>query len=41
MCQVGKDVGAQRFLASLDTDPEVGKAIDCTSYYENESEEFK
>ena len=39
--QVGKDTGAQAFLASLDVDPVVGRQIDCTSYYENESEEFK
>jgi len=38
---VGKDTGAQAFLGALDTDPQVGKQIDCTSYYENESEEFK
>lgn len=31
--QVGKDQGAQRFLATLDKDPEVGKNIDATSYY--------
>lgn len=31
--QVGKDQGAQRFLATLDKDPEVGKIIDATSYY--------
>lgn len=28
--QVGKDTGAQAFLASLDTDPIIGKQIDCT-----------
>lgn len=39
--QVGKDTGAQAFLGALDTDPQVGRQIDCTSYYENESEEFK
>lgn len=39
--QVGKDTSAQAFLAALDTDSMVGKQIDCTSYYENESEEFR
>lgn len=38
--QVGKDQGAQRFLATLDKDPEVGKMIDATSYYELEQEEY-
>lgn len=38
--QVGKDMGAQRFLATLDKDPEVGKNIDATSYYEMEQEEY-
>ena len=28
--QVGKDQGAQRFLATLDKDPQVGKMIDAT-----------
>lgn len=39
--QVGKDVGAQKFLAQLDNDPEVGRNIDATSYYELEAEEYK
>jgi len=29
--QVGKDEGARQFLAKLDSDPEVGKLVDCTS----------
>ena len=29
--QVGKDEGARRFLAQLDSDPGVGKLVDCTS----------
>jgi hypothetical protein len=39
--QVGKDTGAQAFLAALDTDPQVGRSIDCTSYYEQEQLEFQ
>jgi len=39
-CQVGKDQRAQAFLARLDTDPQVGGSIDCTSYYEMESAEY-
>jgi len=40
IAQVGKDARAQKFLASLDTDPTVGKMIDCTSGYELEQEEY-
>ena len=29
--QVGKDEGARQFLAQLDSDPGVGKLVDCTS----------
>ena len=39
--QVGKDTSAQAFLAQLDNDPEVGRNIDATSYYELEAEEYK
>ena len=39
--QVGKDTKAQAFLGRLDTDPEIGKMIDATSYYELEAEEYK
>ena len=39
--QVGKDQSAQAFLGQLDKDPEVGKMIDATSYYELEAEEYK
>ncbi|KAK9856117.1 hypothetical protein WJX84_000316 [Apatococcus fuscideae] len=38
---VGKDTAAQAYLAQLDNDPEVGRNIDATSYYELEAEEFK
>ncbi|KAI8820227.1 uncharacterized protein EV422DRAFT_597261, partial [Fimicolochytrium jonesii] len=38
--QVGKDAGAQKFLAALDNDPVVGKMIDCTSYFELEQQEM-
>ncbi|DBA80737.1 hypothetical protein WJX77_006553 [Trebouxia sp. C0004] len=38
--QVGKDTKAQAFLGRLDTDPEIGKMIDATSYYELEAEEY-
>jgi hypothetical protein len=34
---VGKDQRAQAFLGQLDSHPEVGASIDCTSYYELES----
>eukprot|EP00208_Stichococcus_sp_RCC1054_P008332 CAMPEP_0206152440 /NCGR_PEP_ID=MMETSP1473-20131121/39327_1 /ASSEMBLY_ACC=CAM_ASM_001109 /TAXON_ID=1461547 /ORGANISM="Stichococcus sp, Strain RCC1054" /LENGTH=348 /DNA_ID=CAMNT_0053549999 /DNA_START=127 /DNA_END=1173 /DNA_ORIENTATION=- len=37
--QVGKDVGAQKFLATLDNDKDVGGMVDCTSYYELEQAE--
>ncbi|KAI8907610.1 hypothetical protein DFJ77DRAFT_434428 [Powellomyces hirtus] len=39
--QVGKDTGAQKFLADLDHDPVIGKLIDCTSYYELEQMEMQ
>ena len=38
--QVGKDAAATRFLSALDTDPVIGSMIDCTSYYEQEQEEY-
>jgi uncharacterized protein YegL len=38
--QVGKDQGSVRFLEQLDSDPVVGKMIDCTSYIELEQEQF-
>lgn len=38
--QVGKDQAAQEFLSKLDNDPEVGKMIDATSYYELEADEY-
>ncbi|KAF2666724.1 hypothetical protein BT63DRAFT_376145, partial [Microthyrium microscopicum] len=39
--QVGNDQKAREFLAKLDEDPVVGNMIDCTSNYENESEELR
>lgn len=38
--QVGKDPAATRFLSALDVDPVIGGMIDCTSYYEQEQEEY-
>jgi len=38
--QVGNDQKAREFLSKLDEDPAVGQIIDCTSNYENESEEM-
>mmetsp|Transcript_11888 Transcript_11888/g.35570 ORF Transcript_11888/g.35570 Transcript_11888/m.35570 type:complete len:444 (+) Transcript_11888:82-1413(+) len=37
--QVGTDMGAQRFLATLDNDPDVGRMVDCTSHFELEQAE--
>jgi len=39
--QVGNDQKAREFLAKLDEDPVVGNMVDCTSNYENESEEMR
>lgn len=38
--QVGNDLYARKFLAKLDTDPEVGGMVDCTGNYEVESDEM-
>lgn len=38
--QVGNDQKATEFLAKLDNDPMVGRMVDCTSNYENESAEM-
>ena len=38
--QVGRDARAQAFLGRLDRDPSVGDIIDCTSYFEQEAEEY-
>ncbi|KXT14437.1 hypothetical protein AC579_8370 [Pseudocercospora musae] len=38
--QVGNDQKATEFLAKLDNDPIVGREVDCTSNYENESAEM-
>jgi len=39
--QVGNDLKAREFLGKLDEDPVVGKLVDCTSNYENESDEMR
>jgi uncharacterized protein YegL len=39
--QVGNDLKAREFLNKLDEDPVVGPMIDCTSNFENESDEMK
>ena len=38
--QVGNDKNAQEYLSKLDNDPEIGHLIDCTSNYEQESEQM-
>ncbi|OQO14696.1 hypothetical protein B0A48_00077 [Cryoendolithus antarcticus] len=38
--QVGNDEKATQYLAKLDNDPQVGRMVDCTSNYENESAEM-
>ncbi|KAL8857552.1 MAG: hypothetical protein Q9178_005880 [Gyalolechia marmorata] len=38
--QVGNDQGAREYLAKLDSDPQVGRFVDCTSNYENEEVEM-
>ncbi|KAF2160999.1 hypothetical protein M409DRAFT_70073 [Zasmidium cellare ATCC 36951] len=38
--QVGNDQKATEFLAKLDNDPMVGREVDCTSNFENESAEM-
>jgi len=39
--QVGEDKKAQEFLENLDNDPQIGQFIDCTSNYEQESEQMR
>jgi hypothetical protein len=39
--QVGNDQKAREFLGKLDEDPAIGQLVDCTSNYENESEEMQ
>ncbi|KAL8846131.1 MAG: hypothetical protein Q9221_008762 [Calogaya cf. arnoldii] len=39
--QVGNDQQATAYLAKLDSDPQVGRFVDCTSNYENEEAEIK
>ncbi|KAL8785087.1 MAG: hypothetical protein Q9213_003592 [Squamulea squamosa] len=39
--QVGNDQMAREYLAKLDSDPQVGHLIDCTSNYENEQVEMQ
>jgi len=41
VAQVGNDLKAREFLAKLDEDPVVGRLVDCTSNYENESDEMR
>ena len=38
---MGKDQGAQAFLAKLDNDPVIGRMVDATSYYELEAMEYQ
>jgi hypothetical protein len=38
--QVGNDQKATEFLGKLDNDPVIGRMVDCTSNYENESAEM-
>ena len=38
--QVGTDTKAQAFLKRLDNDPEIGRMVDATSYFELEAEEY-
>lgn len=38
--QVGRDQEAQEFLSTLDRHPQIGKMIDCTSYFEMEQAEY-
>jgi hypothetical protein len=40
VAQVGNDLKAREFLGKLDEDPVVGRLVDCTSNFENESEEM-
>ncbi|KAL8770866.1 MAG: hypothetical protein Q9209_003517 [Squamulea sp. 1 TL-2023] len=39
--QVGNDQMARDYLAKLDSDPHVGRLVDCTSNYENEQVEMQ
>jgi len=41
IAQVGNDLKAREFLSKLDEDPVVGRLVDCTSNYENESDEMR
>jgi len=38
--QVGNDQQAREFLSKLDSDPQIGSMVDCTSNFETESEEM-
>jgi hypothetical protein len=38
--QVGNDEAARKFLGKLDSDPNIGPMVDCTSNFENEQEEM-
>jgi len=39
--QVGNDLKARDFLSKLDEDPSIGRLVDCTSNFENESDEMR
>lgn len=39
--QVGNDQKAREFLGKIDEDPAIGQLVDCTSNYENESDEMQ
>lgn len=40
IAQVGNDIKARQFLEEIDTHPEVGGLVDCTSNYELEADEM-
>jgi len=41
VAQVGNDLKAREFLSKLDEDPAIGRLVDCTSNFENESDEMR
>lgn len=41
VAQVGNDLKARDFLSKLDEDPSIGRLVDCTSNFENESDEMR
>jgi hypothetical protein len=40
LAQIGNDMGARAFLEEIDSHPEIGGLVDCTSNYENEADNF-